>query len=131
MASSTTAARRRARILVVEDNEDAAESLRMLMELCGYEVTLAHSGPEGVRAALEKRPDIVVCDIGLPGMDGFAVAGTLRRHAETSHARLIAVTGYGEEADRRRALDAGFDVHLVKPVNPEKLLAMLDPARAC
>ncbi len=130
-APPVAAARRRARILVVEDNQDAAESLRMLMELCGYEVTLAHSGPDGVRAALEGRPDIVLCDIGLPGMDGFAVAGTLRRHAETSHARLIAVTGYGEEADRRRALDAGFDVHLVKPVNPEKLLERLDPARAC
>jgi signal transduction histidine kinase/CheY-like chemotaxis protein len=126
-----TAVRRRARLLVVEDNQDAAESLRMLMELCGYEVTLAHSGPEGVRVALETRPDIVLCDIGLPGMDGFAVAGTLRGHAETAHARLIAVTGYGEDTDRRRALEAGFNAHLVKPVDPEKLLLMLDPAQAC
>jgi CheY-like chemotaxis protein len=64
-------------------------------------------------------------------MDGFAVAGTLRGHAETAHARLIAVTGYGEDTDRRRALEAGFNAHLVKPVDPEKLLLMLDPAQAC
>jgi signal transduction histidine kinase len=112
-------------ILVVEDNRDAAESLRLLLEIWGYGVTLAYTGPDGVAAAQTVRPDVVLCDIGLPGMDGFTVAGTLRRLPETASARLIAVTGYGQEEDRRRALEAGFDVHLVKPVDPEKLLGHL------
>lgn len=113
------------RILVVEDNLDSAESLRMFLELFGHGVTLAHTGPDGVEAAKALRPDVVLCDIGLPGMDGFAVAGTLRRHPETAATRLIAVTGYGQEEDRRRALSAGFDIHLVKPVDPQKLLGYL------
>jgi signal transduction histidine kinase/CheY-like chemotaxis protein len=113
------------RILVVEDNRDAAESLGLFLELCGYGVTLAYTGPEGLEAAKSVRPDIVLCDIGLPGMDGFQVAGALRRNPETAEVRLIAVTGYGQEEDRRRALEAGFDVHLVKPVDPEKLLGYL------
>lgn len=117
--------RRPLRILVVEDNLDSAESLRMFLELFGHGVTLAHTGPDGVEAARALRPDVVLCDIGLPGMDGFAVAGTLRRHPETAATRLIAVTGYGQEEDRRRALSAGFDIHLVKPVDPQKLLGYL------
>jgi signal transduction histidine kinase/CheY-like chemotaxis protein len=113
------------RILVVEDDLDSAESLRMFLELFGHGVTLAHTGPDGVEAARTLRPDVVLCDIGLPGMDGFAVAGTLRRQPETAATRLIAVTGYGQEEDRRRALSAGFDIHLVKPVDPQKLLGYL------
>jgi CheY-like chemotaxis protein len=80
-----------------------------------------------VKAAQEKRPDVVLCDIGLPGMDGFAVASTLRKDPQTSAARLIAVTGYGQEEDKERARAAGFDEHLVKPVDPERLLGRLDP----
>jgi CheY-like chemotaxis protein len=113
-------------ILVVEDNEDAAESLRLFLEFYGYEVSLAYTGPDGVEAAKAVRPDVVLCDIGLPGMDGFQVASTLRRTPETAAVRLIAVTGYGQEEDRRRALEAGFDVHLVKPVDPQKLLGYLN-----
>jgi CheY-like chemotaxis protein len=109
----------------VEDNIDAAESLRLLLEIWGYGVTLAHTGPEGVAAAQAVRPDVVLCDIGLPGMDGFTVAHTLRHTPETATTRLIAVTGYGQEEDRRRSLEAGFDLHLVKPVDPEKLLGHL------
>jgi CheY-like chemotaxis protein len=112
-------------VLVVEDNRDAAESLRLLLEIWGYGVTIAYTGPDGVAAAQTVRPDVVLCDIGLPGMDGFTVAGILRRLPETASARLIAVTGYGQDEDRRRALEAGFDVHLVKPVDPEKLLGHL------
>lgn len=112
-------------VLIVEDNRDSAESLRLLLEIYGYDVTLAYTGPEGVEAAKAVRPDVVLCDIGLPGMDGFTVADTLRRAPETASARLIAVTGYGEEEDRRRALESGFDLHLVKPVDPEKLLGHL------
>jgi two-component system CheB/CheR fusion protein len=115
----------RRRILVVEDNRDAADSLRMLLELMGHEVRVAHSGPEGVRAAQEWRPTIVLCDIGLPGMDGFAVAEELRTHPGTATTRLIAVTGYGHEDDRRHSREAGFDHHLVKPVDPEELQKVL------
>ncbi len=113
------------KVLVVEDNEDTAESLRMFLELSGYGVTLAYTGPDGVATARAVRPDVVLCDIGLPGMDGFEVAATLRQAPETATARLIAVTGYGKDEDRRRAFEAGFDVHLVKPVDPQQLLAYL------
>jgi CheY-like chemotaxis protein len=97
----------------------------MLLELFGHDVTVAHTGPAGVAAAGRARPDVVLCDIGLPGMDGFAVASTLRQNPSTAAVRLIAVTGYGRDEDRRRALAAGFDEHLVKPVDPEDLLGRL------
>jgi CheY-like chemotaxis protein len=113
------------RVLVVEDNRDAAESLGLFLELCGFGVTLAYNGPEGLEAAKSVRPDIVLCDIGLPGMDGFQVASALWQDPETADVRLIAVTGYGQEEDRKRALAAGFDVHWVKPVDPEKLLGYM------
>jgi PAS domain S-box-containing protein len=116
---------RRLRVLVVDDNRDAAESLRMLLDLTGYEAGVAHTGPDGVAAARRSRPDVVLCDIGLPGMDGFAVAAALRGDPDTAAARLVAVTGYGGEAVRRRALAAGFDEHLVKPVEPAALFAAL------
>lgn len=115
------------RVLVVEDNRDAAESLRMLLELYGFRVHVAYTGPDGVALAKREHPDVVVCDIGLPGMDGFAVADALRKNGRLASARLIAVTGYGQEEDKRRALQAGFDAHLVKPADPHKLLALLAP----
>jgi CheY-like chemotaxis protein len=113
-------------ILVVEDNHDSADSLRMLLRLLGYEVSVAYSGPEGLQAARARRPDVIVCDIGLPGMDGFALAEALRNDPETADARLIAVTGYGQDADKERALQAGFNGHLTKPVDPVQLLGELD-----
>jgi len=109
-------------VLVVEDNRDAADSLRLLLEVSGYEVTVAYTGPTGLEAATRELPDVVICDIGLPGMDGFGVARALRQNQGTRATRLIAVTGYGQPADRERALEAGFDEHLVKPVDPEALL---------
>jgi CheY-like chemotaxis protein len=124
-ATDPQAAGERRRILVVEDNRDAADSLRLLLELMGHEVRVAHSGPEGVKAAQEWRPAIVLCDIGLPGMDGFAVAEELRRHPGLASTRLIAVTGYGQEDDRRHSRESGFDHHLVKPVDPEELQRVL------
>ncbi len=117
------------RILVVEDNRDAAESLRMLLEFSGYEVTVARSGLEAVETARDMRPQIVLCDIGLPEMDGFTVARTLRANRHTARSRLIAVTGYGAEEDRQKSLAAGFDAHLVKPVDPENLLRQLSAAQ--
>lgn len=114
------------RILVVEDNRDSAESLRKLLELCGYAVTVAYSSLEGLEAAQRTRPHIVLCDIGLPDSDGFALAAALRVNPSTSKARLIAVTAYGSEQDKARSRDAGFQLHLVKPVKPETLLQQLD-----
>jgi PAS domain S-box-containing protein len=114
-----------ARVLVVEDNRDAAETLRELMDLLGHEVEVAYSGPEGLAAARRFRPDVVLCDLGLPGMDGYALAAELRGSPETAHARLIAVSGYGQMEDRIRAREAGFDLHLTKPVDPERLSRLL------
>jgi CheY-like chemotaxis protein len=116
-------------VLIVEDNVDAADILRTLLEHHGYQVSVAHTGPAGVTAAKSERPDVVLCDIGLPGMDGYAVADALRQNPETGAARLIAVTGYGREADRQRALQSGFDLHLVKPVNAQQLLGHLVAGR--
>ncbi|MFY9824025.1 MAG: MEDS domain-containing protein [Thermoanaerobaculia bacterium] len=121
-----TAARNGARrVLVVEDNADAAITMRDFLELSGHEVQLAASGADGVRAARDFHPEIVLCDIGLPGMDGFEVAAALRRDPATSAARLIAVTGYGGDEDRRRSKEAGFDLHLTKPVDPAQLRSVL------
>jgi two-component system CheB/CheR fusion protein len=113
------------RILVVEDNRDAADCLRILLELLGHRVAVAYSGPEGVQRAREWRPDVVLCDIGLPGLDGYGVAGQLRHDPATAGAQLIAVTGYGQEEDRRRSKEAGFDHHLTKPVDPAALQPLL------
>lgn len=114
------------RVLVVEDHQDTAESLRRLLALCGYQVALASSAQEGVTAARKLEPHVVLCDIGLPDSDGYVVASVLRQSRATSDARLIAVTAHGEPQDRRRALAAGFDAHLVKPVDPRVLLGELE-----
>lgn len=118
------------RILVVEDNPDAAATLRDFLELSGHEVELANSGTDGVQAAREFHPEVVLCDLGLPGMDGYQVAAALRRDPETASAKLIAVTGYGREEDRRRSKEAGFDLHLTKPVDPVQLRLLLQPEPA-
>jgi two-component system CheB/CheR fusion protein len=114
------------RILIVEDNVDAAESLRLFLDLTGHEVTVAHDGAEGVARARDTQPEVVLCDIGLPGeMDGYAVARALRSDPELSVTRLIALTGYGQAEDRRLASEAGFDLHLTKPTDPDALLRVL------
>jgi CheY-like chemotaxis protein len=116
------------RILVVEDNPDAAATLRDFLELSGHEVALASSGTDGVRAARQFHPEVVLCDLGLPGMSGFEVAAALRRDPATRSARLIAITGYGGDEDRRRSARAGFDLHLTKPVDPGQLRRVLRQA---
>lgn len=109
------------RVLVVEDNPDTAASAGLLLRMDGYEVRIAHTGPEGLEAAREFRPQIVLCDIGLPGMDGYQVARALRDDENLSSAHIIALTGYGREEDLRKAKEAGFDLHLVKPIDHDGL----------
>lgn len=116
------------KILVVEDNPDAASTLRDFLELSGHEVALANSGAEGVEAAHQFHPEVVLCDLGLPGMSGYEVAAALRGNPDTASATLIAVTGYGRDEDRRRSKAAGFDVHLTKPVDPRQLRRLLNDA---
>ncbi len=113
------------RILVVDDNVDTANSVATLLKLAGHEVSLAHDGLAAIDEAKKSRPEIVLLDIGLPGLDGYAVARTLRDHPELAKAKLIAVSGYGQPEDRRRAHEAGFDEHLVKPVAFDKLLSLI------
>lgn len=114
------------RVLVVEDNHDAADTLRMLLAVAGFEVEVAYDGRAGVEAALAHLPEVVVCDIGLPGgMDGFAVARALRQHPETARAVLVALSGYGQPEDRRRSREAGFDAHVTKPVDLDALTAAM------
>jgi PAS domain S-box-containing protein len=113
------------RVLIVEDNRDTAQSLSELLELIGCRVAVAHTGPAGVEAAEQFRPDVVLCDLGLPGMSGFEVAAVLRQRADSARALLVAVTGYGQEEARRKALSAGFDLHLTKPVRFDELRSLL------
>jgi signal transduction histidine kinase/CheY-like chemotaxis protein len=117
------------RILVVEDNPDAAAMMRDFLELAGHEVELASTGTDGVEAARQFHPEVVLCDLGLPGMNGFEVAAQLRRDPATAEVKLIAVTGYGREEDRRRSKEAGFDLHLTKPVDPVQLRKVLQRPR--
>ena len=114
------------RVLVVEDNRDSAESLKRLLEICGYAVTIAETAIEGLDAAKRLRPDVVLCDIGLPDSDGFSLAEALLKHPSTSAARLIAVTAYGKEEDKARSKSVGFALHLVKPVSPGTILQVLE-----
>lgn len=115
--SSPGAARR---ILIVEDNADAAEMLRVALELEGHAVRVASDGHSGVRDALGQPPEIMLVDIGLPGLDGYGVAREVRGQLGRAVV-LIALTGYGQDADRRHTAEAGFDAHLVKPIDPEEL----------
>ena len=115
----------RRRILIIEDNVDAAQTLADLLELNGHEVQIAYSGTEGVETAAKFQPEIVLCDIGLPGMSGWEVARTLRALPATAASRLIAISGYGALEDRRQSTDAGFEAHLTKPVDVDALEALL------
>jgi PAS domain S-box-containing protein len=117
-------------VLVIDDHRDAADSERVLLETHGHRVAVAYSGQAGLEEARRRRPDVVLCDLGLPGMDGYQVARALRLDPATAAARLIAVSGYGSDADRDRAREAGFDLHLTKPVEPDALLrAVVEAAR--
>jgi CheY-like chemotaxis protein len=112
------------RVLIVEDNTDGRETLRTLLELLGHRVEVAEDGFQGLERALAWRPDVVLLDIGLPGLDGYEVAHHLRRRLG-DRMTLIAHTGYGQPEDRRRAFEAGFDAYLVKPVDVRDLSQLL------
>jgi signal transduction histidine kinase/CheY-like chemotaxis protein len=116
----------RHKVLVIEDNEDGREMMAMMLEAQQYQVLTAVDGYQGLRLAAERQPDIALVDIGLPGIDGYEVARRLRADPATSGLRLVALTGYGLESDRRRALEAGFDAHLVKPVDLNRLMQVLE-----
>ena len=109
------------RVLLIEDNDDAREMLRVALAHDGHEVHEAADGPAGVEAALRLRPDIALVDIGLPGLDGYDVARKIRASGIGRSVRLVALTGYGQTEDRQRAREAGFDAHLTKPVTAERL----------
>jgi CheY-like chemotaxis protein len=114
------------RVLIVEDNADCAEALALLLRLDGHDVDTAGDGPTGLEKARDDEPDVVLLDLGLPGMSGLDVARRLREQGAWRKAPLlIAVTGHGQEADRRRSAEAGIDLHLVKPVDPVQLRSVL------
>jgi signal transduction histidine kinase len=120
-----------AHILLIEDDPDSREMLRTCLELDGHRVEVAEDGLKGVEAAKKRRPDIVLTDVGLPGLDGYEVARRIRQHLGNG-VRLVALTGYGQPENRRRAAEAGFDALLVKPISPEQLSEILldiQPAR--
>ena len=114
------------RLLVVDDNRDAAESMSMLLEMWGHEVAFAFDGPSALQTAEQWRPEAVFLDIGLPGMDGYEVAERLRELPQAKDAVLVAITGYGQDDDRMRSRRAGIDHHLVKPVAPDALRSLID-----
>ncbi len=113
------------RVLVVEDNVDTAESMAILLRLKGHEVLVAYDGPAALEKARSFHPDVVLLDIGLPGLDGYQVAARLRKRRRTANVLLVALTGYGQEEDQARAIEAGFDHHLTKPVDPSVIYDLI------
>ncbi len=113
------------RVLVVEDHAASAVSLAWFVALCGHVVEIAPDGPAAVEATENRQPDVVLLDIGLPGLDGWEVARRLQGHPAQKRPLLVAITGYDGEADRRRSAEAGIDLHLAKPVDPDQLRWLL------
>jgi PAS domain S-box-containing protein len=122
---SATVPSKAARILVVDDSEDTARGLARLLTLLGHDVAVSHNGIDGIEAARSLRPEFVLLDIGLPGMDGYEIATRLRQDESCKNAVIIAISGYGQEEDRRRSKQAGFDHHLIKPLDQDALLSIL------
>ncbi len=121
MNSQVRSAPYRRKILVVDDNPDAAELVRALLELQGHEVRAAYMPREAIAIALEFQPDVAFIDIGLPDMDGFELVATLSTLPELRDCRFIAITGYDDADDRRKSKQVGFEAHLVKPISAESL----------
>jgi len=114
------------RILLVDDNVDAAEIMGVLLESLGHQVRTARDGVSGVQMARRFRPDLILLDVGLPTMNGYEAARYLREQPETEHVVLVALTGYGQPEDRRRSQEAGFDLHVLKPLGMDSLLEILN-----
>ncbi len=123
--ASTRLAPPRRRILIADDNRDAADSLAVLLELAGHDVRVAHSGRSALSLAHTFCPDAAILDIGMPDMNGYDVAHSLRREPWGMRIQLIALTGWGQDADRERAMEAGFDHHVIKPTHPDRLLDLI------
>ena len=123
--SSTRQPQRRKRILVVDDDDDTCQTLRMMLELLGHEISVAHGAGDALASASQRCPDLVLLDIGLPGVDGYEIARRLRRMPECASVRVAALTGYGRNEDRQRAVEAGFDAYLVKPVDFDALTRLV------
>ncbi len=117
------------RVLVVDDNLDTAQGMASILNLLGHEVFTAHNGPEALKAASVHQPDFILLDIGLPGMNGYEVATRLRQEESSKNAFIVAVSGYGQEEDLRRSKVAGFDRHLIKPVDLESFIELLATGR--
>ena len=124
-APSTSLATHHQRVLIIEDNQDAADMLATYLRFAGHEVGIAHDGPSGLRLAFEMMPTVILCDIGLPGMNGYQVAQVVRAAPALTQCVLIAVTGYGEVSSRERARQAGFTHHLTKPTDPSLLAELI------
>ena len=120
MASATPV-----RVLIIDDIKDIADSLKLMLDLLGYETQVAYTGDDGLRVAKEWCPEVVLCDLGLPGVNGYDLAKALRHCPDTAHARLIAISGYACGESRRRATESGFDAHFAKPVDPAALLKVM------
>ena len=120
----------RGAVLVVDDNVDAADSLARYLEMSGHQVRTANGGLEALETARLYRPEVVLLDIAMPGMDGYELARRLRQEHGLEKTLLVALTGYGQEEDRRRSREVTIDHHLVKPVNPETLQDLLAPSAA-
>ncbi len=114
------------RVLVVEDDEDTREVLKDLLEMWGHQVETAKDGEEGLARLLELRPDVALVDVGLPKLDGYEVARKARADGRGARLFLVALTGYGGADPKERALEAGFDLHVVKPVDPARLTELLE-----
>jgi CheY-like chemotaxis protein len=126
--TESIAARARAplRILVVDDDEDSAEMLAALLSPMGYELRVAHDGPAALAAFTAFRPALVLLDIGLPGSNGYDIARTIRQESGGRSPVIVAITGWGQDEDKRTSADAGFDHHLVKPVDLALLMKLID-----
>ena len=114
------------RILIVDDNRDSTEMLAAMFGLAGHHTEMAYDGNEALAKVEEHRPDLILLDIGLPGMSGYDVCRAIRQQPWGRGVVIVALTGWGQEEDRRRSKEAGFDAHLVKPVPRETLLKLLD-----
>jgi CheY-like chemotaxis protein len=121
----STDAARKLKVLMVDDNVDLVHSISRLLKMCGHKVATAHDGLEALETARAFGPDVILLDLGLPGMDGYGVARTLRSEGYLARTRLIALSGYGQPEDRKRTHDAGFDHHLMKPVKFQTLLSAI------